>query len=182
MELCGGPSFSVAGLFAEAGTSRGDCREAIISSLRSHGGVLRATRLLVPLSASDFYQGVRQRFPEREEMFFLPSQVTEFDRKRLLVKEVEQLQLFVNDEKSAIQWVRQQLYNEPRTYSQLQTRGGGGGGGGGGSSNRIFCQRPGRPLASPDPKKEADLEQIRNRTLLKEFQQYLHTKGKLKIV
>ena len=34
----------------------------------------------------------------------------------------------------------------------------------------------------PDPKKEADLEQIRHRALLKEFQQYLDTKGKLKIV
>jgi hypothetical protein len=34
----------------------------------------------------------------------------------------------------------------------------------------------------PDPKKEADLEQLRNRALLKEFQQYLDTKGKLKVV
>ena len=34
----------------------------------------------------------------------------------------------------------------------------------------------------PDPKKEADLEQIRHRALMKEFQQYLDTKGKLKVV
>ncbi len=34
----------------------------------------------------------------------------------------------------------------------------------------------------PDPTKEADLEQLRHRTLLKEFQQYLDVKGKLKIV
>ena len=34
----------------------------------------------------------------------------------------------------------------------------------------------------PDPKKEADLEQLRHRALMKEFQQYLDTKGKLKIV
>src|SRR5207249_2802405 len=34
----------------------------------------------------------------------------------------------------------------------------------------------------PDPKKEADLEQIRQRALMKEFQQYLDTKGKLKLV
>ena len=34
----------------------------------------------------------------------------------------------------------------------------------------------------PDPKKEADLEQLRHRTLMKEFQQYVDTKGKLKIV
>ena len=34
----------------------------------------------------------------------------------------------------------------------------------------------------PDPKKEADLEQLRHRALMKEFQQYLETKGKLKVV
>src|SRR5437016_3713100 len=34
----------------------------------------------------------------------------------------------------------------------------------------------------PNPKKEADLEQIRQRALVKEFQQYMDSKGKLKIV
>jgi hypothetical protein len=34
----------------------------------------------------------------------------------------------------------------------------------------------------PDPKKEGDLEQLRHRALLKEFGQYLDTKGKLKVV
>jgi hypothetical protein len=125
-------------------------------------------------------------------MFFLPSQVTEHDRKRLSVKDVEQLQLFVNDEKSAIQWVRQQLHERPRTYSDLQPlymR----------EAQRVwekheqplelltileqnFVKDPDGSWRVPDPKKEADLEQIRNRALLKEFQQYLDTKGKLKIV
>jgi hypothetical protein len=34
----------------------------------------------------------------------------------------------------------------------------------------------------PDPKKEADLEHLRNRALVKEFQQLVETKGKLKVV
>lgn len=34
----------------------------------------------------------------------------------------------------------------------------------------------------PDPRKEADLEQLRHRALVKEFQQYFDTKGKLKVV
>jgi hypothetical protein len=34
----------------------------------------------------------------------------------------------------------------------------------------------------PDPKKESDLAQIRYRALMKAFQQYLDTKGKLKVV
>jgi hypothetical protein len=34
----------------------------------------------------------------------------------------------------------------------------------------------------PDPRKEADLEQIRHRALMKEFEQYLETRSKLKVV
>jgi hypothetical protein len=34
----------------------------------------------------------------------------------------------------------------------------------------------------PDSKREGDLEQMRHRSLMKEFQQYLETKGKLKVV
>jgi len=66
----------------------------------------------VPLSTADFYAGLRQRFPERDGMYFLPAQVNEYDRKRLEVKEIEQYELFVSDEKSAIQWVRRQLSQE----------------------------------------------------------------------
>ena len=67
----------------------------------------------VPLSSAEFHAGLRQRFPERDGMYFLPDQVSEYDRKRLEVKEVEQYELFVSDEKSAIQWVRRQLAEKP---------------------------------------------------------------------
>jgi hypothetical protein len=36
-------------------------------------------------------------------MYFLPEQVAEYDRKRMTVKKVLQLKLFVKDEESAIQ-------------------------------------------------------------------------------
>ena len=74
----------------------------------------------VPVSAAEFYAGLRQRFPERDGMFFLSEQVSEYDRKRIEVREVEQLELFVSDEKSAIQWVRRQLESKPTTYQDLQ--------------------------------------------------------------
>jgi hypothetical protein len=45
-----------------------------------------------------------------------------------------------------------------------------------------FVTDPDGTWRVPDPKKEADLEQIRNRALLKEFQQYIETKAKLKVV
>ena len=73
----------------------------------------------VPLSAAEFYQGLTQRFPERDGMYFLPEQVAEYDKKRLTVKEIMQLELFVIDESSAIQWLRQQLIVKPQTFQDL---------------------------------------------------------------
>lgn len=146
----------------------------------------------VPVSASDFYAGMRQKFPERDGMYFLPDQVSEYDRQRMTTKEFEQLQLFVNDERSAIQWVRHQLTASAMSYQELSPlymK----------EAQRVW-EKHEQPLELltileqnfvkdgndtwrvPDPRKEADLEQLRYRALLKEFQQYLDTKGKLKVV
>ena len=73
----------------------------------------------VPLSASEFYAGLEQRFPERDGMYFLSEQVAEYDKKRMTVKEVLQLQLFVTDEASAIQWLKQQLTKKPQTCQEV---------------------------------------------------------------
>lgn len=73
----------------------------------------------VPLSAVEFYAGLAQRFPERDGMYFLPEQVAEYDKKRMTVREVLQLQLFVTDESSAIQWLKQQLIKKPQTFQEL---------------------------------------------------------------
>lgn len=146
----------------------------------------------VPMSASEFYAGLRQRFPERDEMYFLSDQAPHYDEKRLLVNGAEQLDLFVSDERSAIQWVRRQLSKESLTLQNLQP---------------LYMQEAQRvweqhetPIelmvileqnfvrqtnglwSVPDPKKEADLEQLRSRSLLKEFQSYFETKGKLKLI
>lgn len=148
--------------------------------------------ILLPVSAADFYEGLRQRFPERDTMYFLPHQITEYDRKRLAVKSVEQYELFVSDERTAIQWVRRQLGEKAMTYQELQPlymR----------EAQRVW-ERHEQPIELmtllnqgfvksdddkwhiPDHKNESHLEQLRNRELLKEFQQYLDTKGKLKVV
>lgn len=73
----------------------------------------------IPLSAAEFYAGLTQRFAERDGMYFLPEQVAEYDKKRLTVKEVLQLELFVLDEASAIQWLKQQLTKKPQTFQEL---------------------------------------------------------------
>jgi DNA modification methylase len=73
----------------------------------------------IPLSASEFYAGLAQRFPERDGMYFLPDQVAEYDKKRMAVQDVLQLQLFVFDEATAIQWLKQQLSRKPQTFQEL---------------------------------------------------------------
>jgi hypothetical protein len=146
----------------------------------------------VPMSSSEFHAGLRQRFPERDSMYFLPEQSSEYDKKRLEVKEMEQFELFVSDEKSAIQWVRLQLSQEPLSFQDLQPlymK----------EAQRVWEQHE-QPLELltileqnfvesetgiwrvPNTKKEGDLEQLRHRALMKEFQQYLDSKGKLKVV
>jgi len=73
----------------------------------------------VPMSAAEFYAGLVQRFSERDGMYFLPEQVAEYDKKRMTVREVLQLQLFVTDESSAIQWLKQQLLKKPQTFQEI---------------------------------------------------------------
>ncbi|WP_258433427.1 DNA methyltransferase [Heyndrickxia coagulans] len=75
--------------------------------------------LQVPLSSAEFQMGVSQRFPMRDGMVFLESQVAEYDKKRTLISEFTQLSLFVSDENSAIEWIRQQLMNKPQTRQEL---------------------------------------------------------------
>ena len=73
----------------------------------------------VPISSAEFQSGVVQRFPMRDGMTFLESQVAEYDKKRTLVKEFSQMNLFVSDENSAIEWIRQQLMKKPQTRQDL---------------------------------------------------------------
>ena len=73
----------------------------------------------IPLSAAEFYAGLEQRFSERDGMYFLPEQAAEYDRKRMTVKEVLQLELFVRDEETAIQWLKQQLTRKPQTFQEI---------------------------------------------------------------
>jgi hypothetical protein len=146
----------------------------------------------IPYSAAEFYAGLRQRFSEQDSMYFLADRVTEYDQKRHSVKGIEQPELFVSDEKSAIQWVRHELADNSRTYQELQPlymR----------EAQRVWEEHE-RPIELAtileqgfykdeddlwhvaDAKNEAHLEQLRHRALMKEFQQYLDMKGKLKAV
>jgi hypothetical protein len=169
----------------------------------------------VPIPAGDFYAGLAQRFAERDGMYFLADQVVEYDRKRMTATEIKQLDLFVTDEGSAIQWLRQQLTIKPQTFQELHPQFLREIGGWekheealelSGLLEENFLRYDGReavpgPIHSylstafkelrnlakddpalclkgkdrwyvPDPNKAGDLEKLRERGLLREFDQY----------
>jgi len=145
--------------------------------------------IIVPISSGDFYTGLHQRFPERDGMYFLPDQIPIYEQKRLAASRIEQVYLFVHDEKSAIQWLRRQLSDHPQTYQEIQPK------------FMIESRNTDRHEAMPeladlleqnflkdeegrwyvpDPNREADLEKLREKALLREFETYRTTKGRLK--
>lgn len=73
----------------------------------------------VPMSSQEFQAGLVQRFVERDGMVFLPEQVAEYDKKRAQVAHAPQMELFVSDERSAIDWASDFLRKRPSTYQEL---------------------------------------------------------------
>ncbi|MCS6095702.1 site-specific DNA-methyltransferase [Shewanella baltica] len=178
----------------------------------------------LPISSQEFQAGLAQRFVERDGMYFLDEQAAEYDKKKAIVGELVQISLFVKDEASAIQWLRQLLKLKPQVFSDI---------------NPLFMQQLSgwsknevqldlrellnqnflcydgkdevpdqihsylstnwkelRNLAKtapelkakakdrwyvPDPNKAGDLEKLRERSLLKEFEEYKTAKKKLKV-
>lgn len=104
-----------------------------------------------------------------------------------------QFSLFVTNEKSAISWLYQQLsdeYGGPKTYAEIQPR----------FMQEVkavdkyesmpelavlleenFLQNDKGCWYIPDTTKESDVAKLREKKLLKEFEGYLVSKGKLKL-
>lgn len=149
----------------------------------------------VPLDATDFYKGLDERFLKRDNMYFLPDQVNEYDTARITTDiEPIQFELFVSDEKSAISWLYQQLDansgDGPQTYQDLMPKFM--------QELKAVDKREKMPELSvmleenflkdeegrwyiPDLTKSGDIAKLREKNLLKEFQEYLTGKGKIKV-
>lgn len=176
----------------------------------------------VPLSTEEFLDGLRSRFPERDGMVFLPEQVAEYDRKRAQAAQAPQMELFVSDERSAIDWLMDFLRKRPSTYQEVHpdftTQVGAGwrkheerpelsallvdnflrydGNGDVPSQIHSYLSTNFKDLRglekddpqlkakakdrwyAPDPSKAKDLEQKRERSLLKEFENYKSAPGR----
>ena len=142
------------------------------------------------MDATDFYKGLDERYLKRDEMYFLPDQVNEYDTARIKT-DVEPIQfsLFVTNEKTAISWLYQQL-SDPQTYSEIQPK----------FMQEVksvdryedmpelavlleenFLQDEKGRWYIPDVTKEGDVAKLREKKLWKEFEGYMNSKGKLKL-
>lgn len=168
-------------------------RERLPDRLYDRMEAFHLTRnLAIPVTAAEFYEGLSQRFPQRDGMHFLDEQVETYERQRMTIKDLKAAQLFITDEESAIQWLRQFLKSRrnPQPYAAVQPE----------FFREVQAGLPdweeppdlklllersclqdddGRWYV-PDPKKEADLEKLRKRERLKEFATYAAGKGPLK--
>lgn len=147
--------------------------------------------IAVPIDSGGFYKGLDEKFLNRDGMYFLPDQVNEYDTIRIK-NDVEtiQFELFVTNEKSAIVWLYQQLGTMPQTYAEIQPQ------------FMQECKTVDRhedlpELAVmlednflqdekgrwyvPNVTKAGDVAKLREKKLLKEFEGYIGTKGKLKL-
>lgn len=75
--------------------------------------------LSIPISSAAFQEKLAQKFSIRDGMVFLEHQLAEYDKKRTLIKEFTQISLFVSDEGSAIEWIRQLLMSKAYTRQEL---------------------------------------------------------------
>ena len=76
---------------------------------------------MVPISTPEFLAELPVRFREMDGMVFLPDQIVEYEKARSRIPQVKQAELFVSDERSAIDWLTDFLKRRPSTYQEIHT-------------------------------------------------------------
>ena len=74
---------------------------------------------MVPISTPEFLAELPVRFRETDGMVFLPEQLVEYEKARARIPQVAQAELFVSDERSAIDWLTNFLLKRPSTRSEI---------------------------------------------------------------
>jgi len=151
--------------------------------------------LPVPIDAGAFQKGLRERFIERDGMFFNNEQVQEYDKKKTENPEFIQLSILVSSEQDGVFWLKNVLVEKSLAYQDIQPL----------WMQALAGVRKGDVIPEladilednflkdeqgkwyvPNPEKEADLDKLRNKRLLKQFEVYKteasKPKGKIKEV
>ena len=134
----------------------------------------------IPMDAQEFQTGLRERFIERDGMYFTAPQAAEYEEKRKHTSEFVPMGLIVSDEANGIEWLKLQL-KEPKTYQEISPE----------WMQAVNGLRKGDVLPElrdileenfiedetghwhvPDLEKQIDLEKLKHKSLMKEFNLY----------
>ena len=75
--------------------------------------------LPVPIDAGKFQEGLKQKYAERDGMYFTSEQLQKYDKLKSEVPEFVQMSLFVTNEQESIYWLRNILDELPKTEQDL---------------------------------------------------------------
>ena len=134
----------------------------------------------IPMGAQEFQAGLRERFIERDGMYFTAPQAAEYEEKRKRTTDFVPMGLIVSDEANGIEWLKLQL-KEPKTYQEISPE----------WMQAVNGLRKGDVLPElkdileenfiedetghwhvPDLEKQIDLEKLKHKSLMKEFNLY----------
>jgi DNA modification methylase len=139
----------------------------------------------VPIDAADFQKGLKDRFVERDGMFFTAEQAIEYEDKKKETTAFVSLALLVGSEAEGIEWLKRKLEEGPKTYSEILPD----------WMQDLVKPKKGDTLPElmqildenflkdengywhiPDLNDQAQLDAVRNKRLLKEFEVYVEAK------
>ena len=151
--------------------------------------------LQVPISSRDFQIGLHERFVERDGMYFTVLQAAEYEHKKITTSEFVPMGIMVSDEANGIEWLKNELRNNPQTYQDIYPnfikalngiRKGDQIPGLDVLLEENFIQNEDGTWRVANVNDDVDLEKLRTKALLKEFKLYLEVcrkpRGKLKDV
>ena len=134
----------------------------------------------IPMDAHEFQAGLRERFIERDGMYFTAPQAAEYEEKRKHTTDFVPMGLIVSDEANGIEWLKLQL-KESKTYQEISPE----------WMQAVNGLRKGDRLPElrdileenfiedetghwhvPDLEKQIDLEKLKHKSLMKEFNLY----------
>ena len=139
----------------------------------------------VPIDAPAFQKGLKERFVERDGMFFTAEQAIEYEEKKKEAPTFVGLFILVSSEAEGIEWLKRKLEESPKTYSEILPD----------WMQDLVKPKKGDTLPElmqildenflkdengywriPDVNKASELEAVRNKRLLKEFEIYIEAK------
>lgn len=139
----------------------------------------------VPMDAAEFQRGLKDRFVERDGMFFTAEQAIQYEEKKKDTTSFVGLFILVGSEAEGIEWLKRKLEDGPKTYAEILPD----------WMQDLVKPKKGDSLPElmqildenflkdengywhiPDVNDQAQLEVVRNKRLLKEFDVYVEAK------